>query len=165
MPEGPAEVVEPVGLAVGRMANLSPTKTKGRSPGRSMTHWLCHRDRQRQAARYPANARAAIASTGFVVTANATTNAWRVAPRKKAAASMESADPSPTIPTRTTIAPWARVTGKTCARTTMVWLVRHHRNVCPTIASTGFAAETSAWAHARRVRLRKKVAVPTAFAA
>lgn len=51
---------------------------------------------------------------------------------------------SNTIPTRITTALTAHVMGKTCVKTTLVFLVRQQLSVCPTIASMVFAATTFA---------------------
>lgn len=102
---------------------------------------------------------------GFVAIRNATTNAWRAAQRKKAVVPMGFAGRSDTTPIPTMIAPSVHVTGKTSARTTMAFLARQRRNVCPTIASMACVAATFAWVHVRRVRPRKKVAASMASAA
>jgi hypothetical protein len=123
-----------------------------------------HRSMRRLA--HPArNARRAIVSMDSVATANATTNAWRVARRKKAAASMEFVGRSNTTPIPITIVRTARAMGKTNAKTTMVFLVYPGRNVCRTIAWTAFAATTFAWAVAKHAAQRKKAAVKMVFVA
>lgn len=99
----------------------------------------------------------------FVATAVATTNAWLVRPRKKAADSTAFADPSNTIQIRTMIAPWAHVTGKTRVKTTMAYLAWPRRSVCRIIAWTACVAETSAWAVVKLVPPAKKAAGTTAF--
>jgi len=111
-----------------------------------------------------ASARAAIASMAFVATASATTNVWHAAPRKKEAA--RTAFVVRLLMTRipTTIAPLARVTGKTCARTTTGFLARQQLSVCQITASMDSAVETFAWARVKRARQRKKAAEAMGFA-
>jgi hypothetical protein len=55
-----------------------------------------------------------------------------------------------------TIVRTVHATGKTFARTTMVFLARRRRNVCPIIASMGFVAAIFAWAHVKLAPRRKK---------
>ncbi len=118
----------------------------------------------RQRARRMVHAPPGIASMVSVATANATTNAWRVARRKREAVLMAFVDRSSTILIPIMIARPAPATGKTCARTTMVFLVLLHHNVYRTIASMVIAVATFAWARARPVRRRKRVVVAMEYA-
>lgn len=101
----------------------------------------------------------------FAATRNATTNAWRVARRKRVAVSMGYADRLRMTRTRTMTVLMVHVMGKTNVRITMVLRVRRRRNAYQIIASTVSVAAIFAWGLVKRVVRRKRAAEAMEFAA